>query len=55
MKPAYDIHSYVFEVLAVLTVAYVPSKRCRVVSLRRAKRKEREAYHDWLENHDSHE
>ena len=44
--------SYVFDVLAVLTVAFVPgSDRCRIVSFRPAKKKERRVYHDWLENH----
>jgi uncharacterized DUF497 family protein len=43
--------AYVFEALAVLTVAFVPGEgRCRVFSFRPAKRKERERYHAWLEN-----
>ncbi|MEQ1438941.1 BrnT family toxin [Fontimonas sp. SYSU GA230001] len=42
--------AYVFEVLAVLSVAFVPGKnRCRIVSFRPANRKEREIYHAWLE------
>lgn len=41
--------AYVFEVLAVLTVAFVPGERYRIVSFRPAKRKEREKYHAWLE------
>ncbi|MCL2636496.1 MAG: BrnT family toxin [Betaproteobacteria bacterium] len=45
--------AYVFEVLAVLSVAFVPGEeRCRIVSFRPAKREERRIYHDWLENHD---
>ena len=42
--------AYVFEVLTVLTVVYVPGDCHRLISFRPAKRKEREAYHDWLEN-----
>jgi len=41
--------AYVFEALCVLTVVYVPGKRCRILSFRPTKRKEREAYHEWLE------
>lgn len=45
--------AYVFEVLAVLTVAFVPGEeRCRIVSFRPAKRKERERYYAWLEEND---
>lgn len=44
--------AYVFEVLAVLSVAFVDrDQRCRVISFRPANRKERSAYHAWLENH----
>ncbi|PYE22853.1 hypothetical protein C7410_109149 [Paraburkholderia silvatlantica] len=44
--------AYVFEVLAVLSVAFVPGEeRYRIVSFRPARRDERRAYHDWLENH----
>lgn len=44
--------AYVFEVLAVLSVAFVPGEeRCRIVSFRPARRDERRAYHDRLENH----
>ena len=43
--------AYVFEVLAVLSVAFVPDERYRIVSFRPAKRKEREKYHAWLENY----
>jgi uncharacterized DUF497 family protein len=43
--------AYVFEALAVLTVAFVPGEgRCRVMSFRPAKRTERETYYAWLEN-----
>ena len=42
----------VFEALTVLTVVFVPGEqRCRIVSFRPAKRKERSACHEWLENH----
>ena len=44
--------AYVFEALCVLTVAIVPGERCRIVSFRPAKRKERETYHAWLEGDD---
>jgi len=43
--------AYVFDVLTVLSVAFVPGEdRYRIVSFRPAKRKEREVYHAWLEN-----
>lgn len=42
--------AYVFNLLAVLTVVYVPGERPRIVSFRHAGRSERIAYHDWLEN-----
>lgn len=42
--------AYVFEMLTVLTVAFVPDDdRRRIVSFRPAKRSERENYHAWLE------
>jgi uncharacterized DUF497 family protein len=40
----------VFEALCVLTVAFVAGERCRIVSFRPAKRKERETYYEWLES-----
>lgn len=44
--------AYVFEVLAVLSVAFIPGEQCcRIISFRPAKREERRAYHEWLENH----
>ncbi|WP_343675914.1 BrnT family toxin [Paraburkholderia heleia] len=44
--------AYVFEALTVLSVAFVPGEdRYRIVSFRPARRDERRAYHDWLENH----
>jgi len=44
--------AYVFEALTVLTVVFVPGEqRCRVISFRPAKQNERDAYHDWLEDH----
>lgn len=43
--------AYVFEALTVLSVVHLPdADMVRIVSYRRAKRSEREAYHDWLEN-----
>jgi uncharacterized DUF497 family protein len=43
--------AYVFEVLAVLTVVFVPGEEhCRVLSFRPAHRTERRKYHVWLEN-----
>jgi uncharacterized DUF497 family protein len=43
--------AYIFDVLTVLSVAFVPDEdRYRSVSFRPAKRKEREVYHAWLEN-----
>jgi len=44
--------AYVFDVLAVLSVAFVPGEdRCRIVSFRPAKREERRIYHEWLQDH----
>jgi uncharacterized DUF497 family protein len=40
----------VFDLLMVLTVAYLPGDIPRIISFRPAKRREREAYHDWLEH-----
>ena len=42
--------AYVFDVLTVLSVAFVPGEPHRIVSFRPAKRTEREKYHAWLEN-----
>jgi len=42
--------AYVFDLLMVLTVVYLPGDIPRIISYRPAKRTEREAYHDWLEN-----
>jgi uncharacterized DUF497 family protein len=51
-QPRQQAFAYVFDVLAVLTVAFVQGEgRCRVLSFRPANRRERESYHDWLENH----
>lgn len=48
--------AYVFEVLTVLTVAFVErGERCRIVSFRPAGRDERMAYYDWLENDSTHQ
>ena len=49
-EPRKQAFAYVFDVLTVLTVAFVPGEeRCRIVSFRPAKRKEREKYYAWLE------
>lgn len=49
-------YAYVFEVLTVLTVVFLPGAECiRVISFRRANRSEREAYHDWLKSDDDHD
>lgn len=42
--------AYVFDMLMVLTVVYLPGTVPHIISYRPAKRTEREAYHDWLEN-----
>jgi uncharacterized DUF497 family protein len=42
--------AYVFEVLTVLTVVYLPSEPPRIISFRPARRSERTLYHEWLEN-----
>ena len=41
--------AYVAEVLAVLTVIWVPGEKQRVISFRRAHKYEKEVYHAWLE------
>jgi uncharacterized DUF497 family protein len=51
-EPRQQALAYVFDVLAVLSVVFVPGEqRCRIVSFRPAKREERRNYHAWLENH----
>lgn len=42
--------AYVFDLLMVLTVVYLPGDIPHIISYRPAKCTEREAYHDWLEN-----
>lgn len=42
--------AYVFELLMVLTVVYLPNETPHIISFRPAKRSEREVYHDWLGN-----
>lgn len=45
--------AYVFEVLTVLTVVFLPdADGFRIISFRRANRSERRAYHEWLGNND---
>ena len=41
--------AYVSEILAVLTVIWLPGEKRRIISFRRAHKYEREAYHAWLE------
>jgi uncharacterized DUF497 family protein len=51
-QPRQQALAYVFGALAVLSVAFVPGQdRYRIISFRPAQRKERSAYHEWLENH----
>jgi uncharacterized protein len=45
-----QVFAYVTEVLMTLTVVYQPSTVPRIISFRPAKRTEREAYYEWLEN-----
>ena len=46
--------AYVFEVLTVLTLVFLPGEDGhRIISFRRANRTEREAYYDWLEKDDA--
>lgn len=45
--------AYVYEVLTVLTLVYIPNAGAvRCISLRRAHSDERSLYHEWLANHD---
>jgi len=45
-----QVFAYIFEVLAVLTVVYLPGETPHIISFRHAHRDEQEIYHDWLEN-----
>ena len=46
-----QVFAYVFDVLAVLTVVYLPNKDTpHIISFRHAHRDEQEIYHDRLEN-----
>ncbi len=45
-----QVFAYVFDVLAVLTVVYLPGDVQHIISFRHAHRDEQEIYHDWLEN-----
>jgi uncharacterized DUF497 family protein len=48
-----QLFAYVFEVLTVLTLVFLPGEDgLRIISFRRANRTEREAYYDWLEKDD---
>ncbi|VUZ26740.1 Uncharacterised protein [uncultured Comamonas sp.] len=50
-EPRHQALAYVFDVLMVLSVAFVQrGKRNRIISLRPAHASERSAYYDWLEN-----
>ena len=42
--------AYVFDVLTVLTVVFLPRIKPHIISFRPAKQSEREEYHEWLEN-----
>ncbi|CAK0781434.1 conserved hypothetical protein [Gammaproteobacteria bacterium] len=42
--------AYVFDLLTVLTVVYLPGDTPHIISFRPAKRKERGAYPEWLAN-----
>jgi hypothetical protein len=44
--------AYVFEVLTVLTVAYIPSRTQHIISFRPANKKEIEVYYEWLSDND---
>jgi len=44
-----QVFAYVYEILAVLTLIYLPQGgTVRCISLRRAHSEERSLYHDWL-------
>ena len=47
-----QVFAYVFEVLTVLTVAYIPGKVQRIISFRPANKKEIEVYYEWLSDTD---
>jgi uncharacterized DUF497 family protein len=50
-EPRNQAFAYVFDRLAVLSLAYADrGDVVRFISLRYASRKEREIYHEWLEN-----
>ncbi|CAK0746902.1 conserved hypothetical protein [Gammaproteobacteria bacterium] len=49
-EPRSQAFAYVFDVLTVLTVVYLPGATPRIISFRRANHNEREIYHDWLAN-----
>ena len=50
-EPRYQALAYVFDVLMVLSVAFVErDTHCRIISFRPAHAEERSAYYDWLEN-----
>ena len=42
--------AYVFDRLAVLTVAHLSGEQPQIISFRTASKEEREVYHEWLEN-----
>ncbi|MEO8250505.1 MAG: BrnT family toxin [Burkholderiales bacterium] len=45
--------AYVFDRLAVLSVAHVPGDAIRILSFRKASTKERTKYHEWLAQDDA--
>ena len=52
-EPRRQVFAYVYDVLTVLTLVYAQSEdTIHFISLRRASSKEREAYHEWLDNED---
>ncbi|CAK0747006.1 conserved hypothetical protein [Gammaproteobacteria bacterium] len=42
--------AYVFDLLMVLTVVYLPGDTPHIISFRPAKRKEKGSHHEWLAN-----
>ena len=48
-----QVFAYVYDVLAVLTLVYLPTEDIfHFISLRRASRKERDIYYEWLDSED---
>ncbi|PZN82665.1 MAG: BrnT family toxin [Candidatus Methylumidiphilus alinenensis] len=52
-EPRQQVFAYVYGVLSVLSLVYVPDEDAiHFISLRRASRKEREVYYAWLDSED---